>query len=99
MAIIILNCNSFFFIQKSVAAIVVNNYNILPAQNKPLFCQGNIVRSVDISQGREYTYTYEEGKIVRAAEHTIEVNSSDIITSRTFEKFHNICVRQGRSAH
>ena len=47
--------------------------------------QGNIVRSVDILQKREYTYTYEEGKIVRAAEHTIEVNAGGLITSRTFE--------------
>lgn len=28
---------------------------------------GNIVRSLDILNKREYTYTYEEGRIVRAA--------------------------------
>lgn len=39
------------------------------------------VSNVDVSQGREYTYTYEEGKIVRTAEHTIEIEF-DMIHSK-----------------
>ena len=57
---------------------------LLPTE-QALFGQANTIRSVDILQKKEYTYTYEEGKIVRAAEHTIEVNAGGLITSRTFE--------------
>ena len=69
---------------KNVATVLLNIYNILPAA-QALFGQRHIVRSIDILQKREYTYTYEEGKIVRAAEHTIELDAGGFITSRTFE--------------
>ena len=44
--------------------------------------QGNIVRSIDFSANKEYTYTYEDGRIIRAAESDITVNASEIITSK-----------------
>ena len=44
--------------------------------------QGNIVRSIDISAKTEYTYTYEDGKILRAAESLIELNG-EIVTGKT----------------
>ncbi|MBS5843862.1 MAG: DNRLRE domain-containing protein, partial [Clostridiales bacterium] len=45
--------------------------------------QGNIVRSLDILQKKEYTYTYENSKIIRAAENDITLNASEIITGKT----------------
>ena len=44
--------------------------------------QGNIVRSIDFVASKEYTYTYEEGRIIGAAESDITVNASEIITSK-----------------
>ncbi|MBE6767674.1 MAG: RHS repeat-associated core domain-containing protein [Ruminococcaceae bacterium] len=44
---------------------------------------GNIVRTVDFGAGKEYTYIYEEGRVVRAAEYTVTVGENDIITART----------------
>ena len=44
---------------------------------------GNIVRSIDILANREYNYEYEEGKIVRATESKIELNSNEIVISKT----------------
>ena len=45
--------------------------------------QGNIVRSIDVTARKEYTYTYENGKITRAAESDITIGSNEVITSRT----------------
>ncbi len=45
--------------------------------------KGNIVRSLDMRQKREYSYTYEDNKIVRSAEYGITVNGSEVVTSRT----------------
>ena len=42
---------------------------------------GNIVRSIDITAKKEYNYTYEEGRIVRATEADIEL-SGEIVTSK-----------------
>ena len=42
---------------------------------------GNIVRSIDISNQKEYNYEYEEGRIVRATEAEIELNE-EIVTSK-----------------
>ena len=42
-----------------------------------------IVRSLDMRQKREYSYTYEDNKIVRSAEYGITVNGSEVVTSRT----------------
>lgn len=44
--------------------------------------QGNIVRSIDILQKKEYNYQYENGKVVRAIENNIEVNDSEMIVGR-----------------
>ena len=44
--------------------------------------KGNIVRSIDITRNREYTYTYEDGKLMRAAEFDITV-SNGIVTGKT----------------
>jgi len=43
---------------------------------------GNIVRSLDIVSGIEYTYTYEEGRIVRATETVVIYDSNCIAVSR-----------------
>jgi RHS repeat-associated protein len=45
--------------------------------------QGNIVQSVDMTALREYNYTYEEGRIVRAAELAIFIGDSGIATCKT----------------
>ena len=44
--------------------------------------KGNIVRSIDITRNREYTYTYEDEKLMRAAEFDITV-SNGIVTGKT----------------
>ena len=44
--------------------------------------QGNIVRSIDIMQRKEYTYTYENGRIVRAAESDITLGANEVITGK-----------------
>ena len=44
--------------------------------------EGNIVRSIDITAKKEYTYIYEEGKLVRATEADITL-SDEIITAKT----------------
>lgn len=43
--------------------------------------QGNIVRSIDILAKIEYTYTYESGRIIRAAESSITL-SGEIVTAK-----------------
>ena len=45
--------------------------------------QGNVVRTIDNINQKEYTYSYSEGNIIRASENDITVNSSEEITSRT----------------
>ena len=45
--------------------------------------QGNIVRSIDILLKKEYTYTYENGRIVRAAESDITLGANEVITGKT----------------
>ena len=42
---------------------------------------GNIVRSIDITDKKEYNYAYEEGRIVRATEADIEL-SGEVVTSK-----------------
>ncbi len=45
---------------------------------------GNIVRSIDMCAKIEYTYTYEEGRLVRAAELAITVDeATGMVTGRT----------------
>lgn len=44
--------------------------------------EGNIVRSLDMQAKIEYTYTYEDGRIIRATEADIEI-SGDIVTAKT----------------
>ncbi|MBQ7981576.1 MAG: RHS repeat-associated core domain-containing protein, partial [Oscillospiraceae bacterium] len=44
--------------------------------------QGNIVRSIDLKALKEYTYTYEDGKIVRAAEYDITLDANEFVTSK-----------------
>ena len=43
---------------------------------------GNIARSIDILAGKEYTYEYEDGRIVRATESRVSIND-DNVTSKT----------------
>ena len=51
---------------------------------------GNIVRFIDISVKKEYTYTYEEGRIVRATEFDITLNDNGYIIFNCLSTF-NIC--------
>ena len=44
---------------------------------------GNIVRSIDIKEEKEYNYTYEEGRIVRAAEYGITLDGSLNVTAKS----------------
>ena len=44
--------------------------------------QGNIVRSIDFIANKEYTYTYEAGRLIRAAECDIVVNG-DMVVGKT----------------
>lgn len=44
--------------------------------------QGNIVRSIDMAGGKEYTYDYEEEKLVRSSEYDI-ILSEEIVVSKT----------------
>lgn len=44
---------------------------------------GNIVRSIDIKEEKEYNYTYEEGRIVRATEYGITLDESLNVTAKT----------------
>ena len=46
--------------------------------------QGNIVRSIDILDKKEYNYLYEDGKIVQATESDIVLNENDFVTSKAF---------------
>ncbi|MBE5922136.1 MAG: hypothetical protein E7269_05230, partial [Lachnospiraceae bacterium] len=45
--------------------------------------EGNIVRSIDILNAKEYDYHYEDGKIIRATECDITVNESEMVTAKT----------------
>jgi len=45
--------------------------------------EGNIVRSIDILNAKEYNYHYEDGKIIRATECDITVNESEMVTAKT----------------
>ena len=61
-----------------------NAENVETARYKYVYDgQGNIVRSLDILQGKEYTYTYEDSRIVRAAESDITVDANDTVTAKT----------------
>ena len=44
---------------------------------------GNIVRSIDISAGKEYDYNYEGGLLKYAAEYNVTFGEYDNVTSRT----------------
>ena len=43
---------------------------------------GNIVRSIDMKSLKEYSYTYEDGVLVRSLEYDIEIGTNENITSR-----------------
>jgi len=45
--------------------------------------QGNIVRSIDMTVRKEYTYSYEEGRLTRSTECDITVGENEIITGKT----------------
>ena len=45
--------------------------------------QGNIVRSIDMLARKEYTYSYEEGSLSRAAECDITLGADEVITGKT----------------
>ena len=69
-------------IGQMVAEKWFNSANALTAHYKYVYDgDGNIVRSIDITDKKEYNYAYEEGRIVRATEADIEL-SGEIITSK-----------------
>ena len=45
--------------------------------------QGNIVRSLDMLARKEYTYSYEDGRITRAAECDITLGANEIVAAKT----------------
>ncbi len=45
--------------------------------------QGNIVRSLDMLARKEYTYSYEDGRITRAAECDIALDGNEIVAAKT----------------
>lgn len=62
-----------------------NSLNELIAHYKYVYDgQGNIVRSIDILDKKEYNYLYEDGKIVQATESDIVLNENDFVTSKAF---------------
>ena len=61
-----------------------NSANILTAHYRYTYDgTGNIVRTVDLFGKKEYTYTYDDGRIHRAAESDITVDANDLVTSKT----------------
>ena len=44
--------------------------------------QGNIVRSIDIKALKEYNYQYEDGKMIRATECNITLDTNEIVTTK-----------------
>ena len=44
---------------------------------------GNIVRSIDIWNDKEYNYEYEEDKLIRATEYDIECTVEGLVTAKT----------------
>ncbi len=61
-----------------------NRSNSLTAHYKYTYDgSGNIVRSVDIISKKEYNYMYENGRLKRASENSVTVNSDGIVTKRT----------------
>ncbi len=45
--------------------------------------EGELVRSIDITAKKEYTYTYENGLLLRVAEYAVILGANEIIGSRT----------------
>jgi len=45
--------------------------------------QGNLVRSIDFICQKEYTYTYDDGKIIRASGYAIKLNDEEIVIEKT----------------
>ena len=69
-------------IGQMVAEKWFNSANALTAHYKYVYDgDGNIVRSIDITDKKEYNYAYEEGRIVRATEADIEL-SGEVVTSK-----------------
>lgn len=61
-----------------------NSANTLIAHYKYLYDgEGNIVRSIDLKAEKEYTYSYEDGKLIRSAEYDITLDTNEFVTSRT----------------
>ena len=50
--------------------------------------QGNIVRSIDVLGKKEYNYSYEDGRLIRATESDITL-SGEVVTAKTV--VHTIC--------
>ena len=47
--------------------------------------EGNIVRSIDNLNKKEYNYYYEDGVIVRATQSTVTLTVSGIVTSKSLD--------------
>ena len=60
---------------------------------------GDIVRSIDLGAEKEYTYTYENGVLVRAAEYGITFNDSEIVTGKVLaDSVHYVYDQNGKLA-
>ncbi|MBE6788053.1 MAG: hypothetical protein E7539_00110 [Ruminococcaceae bacterium] len=61
-----------------------NSANTLIAHYKYVYdAEGNIVRSIDLGSQKEYTYLYEDGKLIRSTEYEITLDSNEFVVSRT----------------
>ncbi len=61
-----------------------NSANTLVAHYKYVYDgQGNIVRSIDIKNNKEYNYVYEEGRIVRSSECDVTLDANEFVTAKT----------------
>ena len=59
-------------------------YETLKAHYKYVYDgQGNIVRSLDMLAQKEYTYSYEDGRITHAAEYDIALDGNEIVAAKT----------------
>lgn len=59
------------------------NGSVIARQKYDYDLQGNLVRTIDYLNRKEYTYTYSEETVVRTAENDIAADGNDTILSRT----------------
>ncbi|MBQ8189939.1 MAG: hypothetical protein IJZ44_09195, partial [Lachnospiraceae bacterium] len=77
----------------------VQNGNLIAHYKYVYDGNGNIIRSIDFGAEKEYTYTYENGVLVRAAEYDITFNASEIVTRKVLaDSVHYVYDQNGKLA-